>query len=51
MTWAVTANVFTDEPSHTAKAAEVPGRAIAGLALEGIDASMNVHQLEDEDED
>lgn len=47
--FAVSINIFTADPAQVASACEVLGRALAGLGLDGIDASMNINQL-DEDE-
>ncbi len=48
--FAVSVNIFTDDPGAVAKACEVLGRAAAGLALEGINCSMSVHELDEDDE-
>lgn len=47
-TLAVSANVYTSDPQAVAKAAEVLGRAVAGLAMDGISANLSVIVLEDE---
>lgn len=48
--WAVSVSVFSDEEAAVARAAEVLGRAAAGLALEGINTSLHVHRIDEEDE-
>lgn len=46
-TIAVSVTVYTTDPQEVAKAAEVLGRAAAGLALDGISTSMNITRLDD----
>jgi hypothetical protein len=46
--YAVTAMVMSTDPTVIARAAEVLGRAVAGLALDGVDASLRVGRMEDE---
>jgi hypothetical protein len=46
----VTASVVTENPEYVVKAAEAFGRAIAGLALEGINVGLNIGTVEDEDD-
>lgn len=47
--WVVSVYVRTTDPGQVAKTAEVLGRAVAGLALEGVDSSLHVGPaLEDE---
>ena len=38
----VSATVVTDDPEHIARAAEVFGRACAGLVLEGMSVSLSL---------
>jgi hypothetical protein len=45
----VSASVITRVPEHALKAAEVLGRAAAGLLLDGISVSVNMHTIEEED--
>lgn len=44
-------SVETDSPELVTRAAEVLARALAGLVLEGMDASMFVYDTDDEDDD
>ncbi len=47
----VSVYVFTDDPGKATKAAEVLARAVAGLGLDGIDASLRVGPQQDELDD
>lgn len=47
--WTVSAFVWTGDQSAVARAGEVLGRAVAGLALEGIDATLSISQDSDEE--
>jgi hypothetical protein len=47
----VSATVVTSDPEHVVKSAEAFGRAIAGLALEGISVGLSIGTVEDEDEE
>jgi hypothetical protein len=47
----VSASVITSDQAQAARAAEVFARAVTGLALEGINVNMNIHQVDDEDGD
>lgn len=47
--WAVSVSVFSDDQAAVARAAEVLGRAAAGLALEGISTALHVHRVDDEE--
>lgn len=49
-TIAISASVFTESPEEAAKAAEALARVAAGLVLDGIDVSVNMHRLTEEDE-
>jgi hypothetical protein len=44
----ISATVVTDDPEHLVKAAEVLGRAAAGLGLEGIDVSLSITTVPDD---
>lgn len=47
----VSATVVTSNQHDVARAAEVFGRAIAGLALDGISAALNCGVVDDEPDD
>jgi hypothetical protein len=47
----ITASVVTENPDHAAKAAEVFGRAAAGLVLEGIAVAVSMGVPGDQDND
>jgi hypothetical protein len=46
----ISASVVTENPDHPAKAAEVFGRAAAGLVLEGIAVSVSMGVPDDEED-
>lgn len=46
--FSVSASIYTSDPEAVARAAEVLGRAIAGLALDGINSSLNIIRIDDE---
>ena len=50
-TIAICASVFTEDHEEAAKAAEALARVAAGLVLDGIDVSVNMHRLTDEEDD
>lgn len=47
----VSATVVTNNPEHITRAAEVLGRASAGLVLDGIDVMLTFGKPEDDPED
>lgn len=47
----VGASVITSVPEHALKAAEVLARAAAGLLLDGISISVNMHVVEPDGDD
>lgn len=47
----VSVYVFTDDTAAVARAAEVLGRAVAGLALDGIRATLNVGPNDDDEDE
>ena len=50
-TMVVSLTVVSDQPEVVARAAEVMGRAAAGLALEGIMVNLSMGTPGDEDDD
>jgi hypothetical protein len=48
--WTVSVFVLTADATQVARAGEVLGRAVAGLGLEGIDASLRVGPSIEEEE-
>lgn len=46
---AVSAAVVSDDPAMITRAAEVLGRACAGLALEGAEVDVHIETEDDED--
>jgi hypothetical protein len=49
-TMVVSLTVVSDQPDVVARAAEVMGRAAAGLALEGIMVNLSMGTPDDDDE-
>jgi hypothetical protein len=50
MSLVVSLNVVTEDPSQATRAAEVMARAAAGLALDGIGVSLNIHTVTDNED-
>lgn len=48
--WIVSTFCRSHDPSTIARAAEILGRTVAGLALEGITCSLHVGPAEDDEE-
>jgi len=46
----VSATVVTENPEHVVKAAEILGRAAAGLGLDGISVSLTIGIPDEEEE-
>ncbi|GAA0189707.1 hypothetical protein GCM10008944_01440 [Cytobacillus oceanisediminis] len=49
--YAVTLTAHGNDAEETTKAAEVMGRALVGLGLEGINAHLSVLEVEDDDDE
>lgn len=47
----IAASVITRVPEHALKASEVLARAAAGLILDGISVSVNMHTIDPEEDD
>lgn len=45
------ASVITRDPEHALKASEVLARAAAGLILDGISVSVNMHTIDPDEEE
>lgn len=46
----ISCTILTEDDMHVTRAAEVLGRAAAGLALEGINVTVNICQPGDSEE-
>lgn len=51
MRLAVSADVFTENQEHAAKAAEVLARAAVGLLLDGVQVTVSMSVLDEEDDE
>lgn len=51
MSLVVSASVVTDNAEHAARAAEVPARAITGLALDGVSVGLNITTVDEDEEE